>query len=210
MPSIKTISKDTDIDFDSSWNVLANALHEIHTKNASQLSFEELYRNAYKLVLKKKAEMLYDRVSQFEEAWLRDHVRARITNLVTPSINGDGAGQAEDRQSNERRIAGERFMKALKDSFEDHQLCMCMITDVLMYMVSSHSPTCSSDTMLIRKGSSLLSRTAETTDLCYLYGPVSNTCAADSVHRRIYPRCPYCFGERNSRHDSNGTRRGNR
>jgi Cullin family len=142
MPSIKTISKDNDVDFDSSWNVLANALHEIHTKNASQLSFEELYRNAYKLVLKKKAEMLYDRVSQFEEAWLRDQVRARITNLITPSISGGGVGQAEDRQSNERRIAGDRFMKALKDSFEDHQLCMCMITDVLMYMVSSHSPTC--------------------------------------------------------------------
>jgi cullin 3 len=36
------------------WAELSASLREIHTKNASKLSFEELYRNAYKLVLKKK------------------------------------------------------------------------------------------------------------------------------------------------------------
>ena len=44
------------VDFDSMWDVLASSLREIHTKNASKLSFEELYRNAYKLVLKKRGE----------------------------------------------------------------------------------------------------------------------------------------------------------
>ncbi|KAI6888625.1 hypothetical protein KC318_g15023, partial [Hortaea werneckii] len=40
-----------DVDFDQTWNVLEGAFKEIHTKNASALSFEELYRNAYKIVL---------------------------------------------------------------------------------------------------------------------------------------------------------------
>lgn len=129
------LTKD-DIDFDSTWNVLATALNEIHTKNASKLSFEELYRAAYKLVLKKKAELLYQRVSGLEEDWLCNHVRARVAAFVTPSLFAGAPAHNIDGQANERRVAGERFMKALKDAYEDHQLCMSMITDVLMYMVS--------------------------------------------------------------------------
>ena len=36
---------------------------------------------------------------------------------------------------NERRTAGERFLKTVKDAWQDHQLCMAMLADVLMYMV---------------------------------------------------------------------------
>ena len=35
------------------WEALKHAIHQIHKHNASQLSFEELYRNAYNLVLHK-------------------------------------------------------------------------------------------------------------------------------------------------------------
>nr|POE93326.1 cullin-3 [Quercus suber] len=59
-----------DVDFEQAWNTLERAFKEIHTKNASELSFEELYRNAYRIVLKKKGEELYHKVAQFEEAWL--------------------------------------------------------------------------------------------------------------------------------------------
>eukprot|EP00501_MAST-03F_sp_TOSAG23-6_P002131 GSMAST32.ASY1.ANO1.2228.1 assembled CDS len=41
------------------WNALRSAIQEIHNKNASSLSFEELYRNAYNLVLHKHGEKLY-------------------------------------------------------------------------------------------------------------------------------------------------------
>jgi cullin 3 len=100
------------------------------------LSFEELFRGAYKLVLKKKQDMLYDRVVDLEKTWLKDTVRTRITALITPAMSYDASEQGGTTQSNERRIAGERFIRALKDAFSDHQLCMSMITDVLMYMVS--------------------------------------------------------------------------
>jgi cullin 3 len=129
------LTKD-DIDFDATWNILATALNEIHTKNASKLSFEELYRAAYKIVLKKKAELLYQRVSSLEEDWLRNQVKVRVGTFITPSLLAGAPAHTVDGQANERRVAGERFMKVLKDAFEDHQLCMSMITDVLMYMVS--------------------------------------------------------------------------
>ncbi|KAI1609945.1 Cullin 3 [Exophiala viscosa] len=127
------LTKD-DVDFEPTWNVLSTAFQEIHSRNASKLSFEELFRNAYKLVLKKKQDMLYDRVVQLEKTWLRDNVRAKTISLITPSIAVGTVDQAAGSDANERRIAGERFVRALNNAFADHQLCMGMITDVLMYM----------------------------------------------------------------------------
>jgi hypothetical protein len=135
MANSQGLSKE-DIDFDAIWGILATALTEIHTKNASKLSFEELYRAAYKIVLKKKAGLLYERVITLEEEWLSREVKERVETFVTPSLLAGAPTQSADGQANERRISGERFMKVLKDAFEDHQLCMSMIMDVLMYMVS--------------------------------------------------------------------------
>ena len=45
---------------DKTWKVLESAIHEIHRKNASGLSFEELYRNAYNMVLHKYGDRLYN------------------------------------------------------------------------------------------------------------------------------------------------------
>ena len=123
------------IDFDTKWAVLASSLREIHTKNASMLSFEELYRNAYQLVLKKRGETLYNRVKEFEEAWLTHEVQPRILAVVSSSLVVGNSATAMT-TTDEKRVAGERLLKALKQAWEDHNLCMNMTTDVLMYMVS--------------------------------------------------------------------------
>ena len=117
------------------WTILASALREIHTKNASKLSFEQLYRNAYKLVLKKQGEALYNQVKAFEEDWLTNEVRPQILTALAPSLVADNTGAAGGTTANEKRAAGERFMKALKQAWGDHNLCMNMTTDILMYMV---------------------------------------------------------------------------
>lgn len=44
---------------DNIWLLLKNAIQEIQKKNNSGLSFEELYRNAYTMVLLKRGERLY-------------------------------------------------------------------------------------------------------------------------------------------------------
>lgn len=46
----------------------STAIGEIHNKNASSLSFEELYRNAYNLVLHKHGDLLYAGVKQSVQA----------------------------------------------------------------------------------------------------------------------------------------------
>lgn len=125
------------VDFDTSWNVLASSLREIHTKNASKLSFEELYRNAYKLVLKKRGETLYIRVKEFEEEWLANEVQPRIIDVLSPTLL---LASSASTTVNEKRAAGEKLLAALKQAWEDHNLCMNMTTDVLMYMVSTMAP----------------------------------------------------------------------
>lgn len=117
--------------------MLETAFQKIHTKNASVLSYEELYRNAYKIVMGKKGAELYGKVAQFEAQWLAQGVRERVVRLLTTPLLmlADGTGKASTTLA-ERRVAGEGFLRVLKESWEDHQVCMGMLTDVLMYMVS--------------------------------------------------------------------------
>ncbi|KAF2722386.1 Cullin-domain-containing protein [Polychaeton citri CBS 116435] len=123
-----------DLDFDKTWEILRNAFIEIHTKNASLLSFEELYRHAYKIVLKKKGEDLYNRVAQFEQEWLGRTVRTRIVGELHPVMLLRDQQSRTLSSASDRRDKGEKFLKALKESWEDHTICMSMLTDVLMYM----------------------------------------------------------------------------
>jgi cullin 3 len=60
------------------WEALANAIDEIYNRNASQLSFEELYRNAYNLVLHKHGTLLYEGVSEK----LSSHLLATVERLA--------------------------------------------------------------------------------------------------------------------------------
>lgn len=82
---------------------------------------------------------LYDKVKELEQEWLVTDVQKRVTSATVPGLLlATGTGSAED-QANEKRAAGEKFLAALKEAWEEHQLCMSMITDVLMYMVSSQA-----------------------------------------------------------------------
>lgn len=114
------------------------SLNEINTKNASSLSFEELYRNAYKMVLMTRGEELYAKVKQLEKNWLCSNVQKRIVDSIAPILLRSQQSTDLQDSSNERRAAGEKFLAVVKEAWEDHQLCMGMITDVLMYMVCYH------------------------------------------------------------------------
>lgn len=122
-----------EVDFDNTWAIIEAAFREIHTKNASKLSYEELYRHAYRIVLKKKGEALYNKVHEFERDWLSREVRASIQELISSNLvaNTNSLGGTT---TNERRVAGEKFLKGLKHAWGDHQVCTSMLADVLMYM----------------------------------------------------------------------------
>lgn len=67
------------------WNVLARAIDEIYDRNASQLSFEELYRNAYNLVLHKHGTLLYDGVTDKLNSHLTETAE-HLSNIPNTSL----------------------------------------------------------------------------------------------------------------------------
>lgn len=95
---------------DNTWNLLKNAILEIHKQNASGLSFEELYRNAYNMVLHKYGDTLYNGLKSVVD----EHLKG-VANKVAAAID-------------------DYFLQELNKSWQDHKVSMLMIRDILMYM----------------------------------------------------------------------------
>ncbi|XP_074657662.1 cullin-3-A-like [Tubulanus polymorphus] len=93
------------------WNSLKNAIQEIQKKNNSGLSFEELYRNAYTMVLHKHGEKLYTGLREV----VTDHLISKVREDVLTALHNN-------------------FLQTLNSSWNDHQTSMVMIRDILMYM----------------------------------------------------------------------------
>ncbi|KAI8427868.1 hypothetical protein MSG28_002235 [Choristoneura fumiferana] len=96
---------------ESIWSLLKNAIQEIQKKNNSGLSFEELYRNAYTMVLHKHGERLYTGLKEVVTHHLETKVREDVLHALH---NG--------------------FLQTLNNAWTDHQTSMVMIRDILMYM----------------------------------------------------------------------------
>jgi cullin 3 len=97
-------------DANSTWDVLASAIDEIYNRNASQLSFEELYRNSYNLVLHKHGDLLYDGVCDK----ITQHLLTTVQMLAT--------------------TRDDSLLRAMATTWKEHQITMTMIRDILMYM----------------------------------------------------------------------------
>eukprot|EP01116_Phalansterium_solitarium_P016027 TRINITY_DN3623_c0_g1_i1.p1 TRINITY_DN3623_c0_g1~~TRINITY_DN3623_c0_g1_i1.p1 ORF type:complete len:724 (-),score=229.24 TRINITY_DN3623_c0_g1_i1:473-2644(-) len=95
---------------EKTWNLLKGAIREIHKQNASGLSFEELYRNAYNMVLHKYGDKLYTGLQSVVEEHLK-HVSVGVADAVDDS-----------------------FLDKLDKAWSDHKISMLMIRDILMYM----------------------------------------------------------------------------
>lgn len=93
------------------WALLKNAIQEIQKKNNSGLSFEELYRNAYTMVLHKHGEKLYTGLREV----VTEHLVSKVREDVLTALNNN-------------------FLQTLNSSWNDHQTSMVMIRDILMYM----------------------------------------------------------------------------
>jgi cullin 3 len=94
------------------WLMLKNAIQEIQKKNNSGLSFEELYRNAYTMVLNKFGEKLYNGLKEV----VNEHLVNKVRKDVIAALNNN-------------------FLYVLNQAWNDHQIAMVMIRDILMYMV---------------------------------------------------------------------------
>ncbi|RLN07586.1 cullin-3A-like [Panicum miliaceum] len=99
------------------WKVLEHAIHEIYNHNASGLSFEELYRSAYNMVLHKYGEKLYDGL-QSTMTWRLKEISKSIETAQ-----------------------GGLFLEELNAKWMDHNKALQMIRDILMYMDRTYIPT---------------------------------------------------------------------
>ena len=98
------------------WETLRDAIYKIHSKQASTLSYEELYRTAYNLVLNKHGDMLYNNVKQ---------TTAELLKPVAEEI----LAKPDD-----------EVIKALNRLWADQKLCIIMIKDILLYMNKNYVP----------------------------------------------------------------------
>ena len=89
---------------------LEEAIHQIHQQNASVLSFEMLYRNAYNLCLHKHGDLLYEGVRRTLEEHLGEV--------------GVSVAEADD----------ESLLRTLTEKWDFHKTTSAMIRDILMYM----------------------------------------------------------------------------
>jgi cullin 3 len=112
---------------DSIWKLLEKAIQEIQRKNNSGLSFEELYRNAYTMVLHRHGDMLYKGMKGTVEEHLRQNIRPTI---MSDSFDDSG-----------------NMLHTILNSWTDHKTSMQMIKDILMYMDRVYVPTNSVDSV---------------------------------------------------------------
>ncbi|CAB9527792.1 Cullin-3 [Seminavis robusta] len=85
------------------WEILANAIDEIYNRNASQLSFEELYRNAYNLVLHKHGTLLYDGVTEKLSSHLLNTVN-RLADIEETKLLDEMASTWSEHQVSKRKL----------------------------------------------------------------------------------------------------------
>jgi cullin 3 len=86
-------------------------------------------------VLNRNGHLLYERLKNFEEEWLNNDVRVRMQGLVSDGLLTIGFTNLSATSANDKRHAGEQFLRGLRNAWEDHYSCMAMTTDVMMYMV---------------------------------------------------------------------------
>lgn len=110
-------NQDSESDYSTVWTVLASAIGQIQNKNIDNLLYEQLYRHAYTLVLRKWGGRLYEDVASL----IGRHLRLRRQKLLD-HFDSSVASTNDD------------FLKAVVDEWTTHIQLMKFVNDVLMYL----------------------------------------------------------------------------
>ncbi|CAJ0574448.1 unnamed protein product, partial [Mesorhabditis spiculigera] len=97
------------------WERLRSSIREIQNKRSNGLSFEELYRNAYNMVLHKNGQKLYQGLREVIVEHLRVVVREPFASTST-------------------------VLKGMRAAWHEHLTAMKMIRDILMYVDRVYVP----------------------------------------------------------------------
>ncbi|KAI1712969.1 cullin family domain-containing protein [Ditylenchus destructor] len=99
------------------WQLLKNAITGILHKNNSDLSFEEMCRNVYTMVLRKHGEKLYNGLREV----VMEHLQNNVRGTIVEAINGP-------------------FLQTLNRAWAEHTTAMGMIRDILVYLDRVYVP----------------------------------------------------------------------
>jgi cullin 3 len=95
---------------EKTWKFLERAIQEINNRNSSGLSFEELHRNAYNMVVNKHGDLLYSGLVQTSAGHLRE-VAMRIA-----------------------AVPGDAILTSLRTEWDAHIQSFKLISQILMHM----------------------------------------------------------------------------
>lgn len=95
---------------DTTWATLENAINEINKRNTFNLSFEQLYRSSYNMVLHKRGDLLYARLKRLQTDHLKG-VAAQISSADAPA-----------------------FLPEIQRQWTWFELSLTHVRDVFMYM----------------------------------------------------------------------------
>ncbi|KAG0259249.1 Cullin-3 [Mortierella polycephala] len=99
---------------------MANAISTIHEQKANTLSYEEVYRCGYNLVIHKCGDRLYEGVKDL----IRKHLESEVETKIVPIL-----GIAETSPSE-----GVQILKVVQKIWSHHTTCLIMIKEILVHM----------------------------------------------------------------------------
>eukprot|EP01080_Neovahlkampfia_damariscottae_P004140 gene4140-7450_t len=95
---------------EQAWSVLDTAINQVFDKNASDLSYEELYRSAYEMVLNRHGETLYNSIEKT--------LTERVSVIVKPIVSSPD----------------ETFLKDVTSIWGEYKQATQMVRDLMMYL----------------------------------------------------------------------------
>ncbi|KAG0053070.1 Cullin-3 [Gryganskiella cystojenkinii] len=112
--------------FEETWRTLADAIVTIHDQKANTLSFEEVYRCGYNLVIHKCGEKLYTGVRDLIEMHLDSEAETKIAPVL---------GIVETSPTE-----GVQVLKVVQAIWKHHITCLLMISFILVHMDKNYVP----------------------------------------------------------------------
>ncbi|KAF9920567.1 Cullin-3 [Linnemannia zychae] len=116
----------TEVDFDTQWTTLQNAITTIHDQKTYTLSYEEIYRCGYNLVIYKCGERLYNGIRGLIEQYLESEAKTKIVPVL---------GIADTSPTE-----GVQVLKVMQKLWKHHVTCLLMMSDIFVYMDRNFVP----------------------------------------------------------------------
>lgn len=114
-------------EYEEGFEILSSAITVIFQKQARELSYELLYRTAYKLTIRQFGERLYHDV----EKVIADYLETTAEKNIVPAfINSSSTSE-----SSSTADAGASFLKTIKRVWDDFTTAIDLILQVLYYLV---------------------------------------------------------------------------